>query len=153
MSVVEPDKAAIEGAGDYLCPRVCGEQEDEQDGMPPSPQMPSSPKRHRSTGRFAVLNAFTDCGMRHTGPTAAQVWFVIFRNVKVHEDTARISVQQIVNCVGRSPRTVMRAVQKLELTGFLEVVRRGRKGRGASVYRVFGTPRRPVVRAAHANAE
>ncbi|MBI5765381.1 MAG: hypothetical protein HZA51_17875 [Planctomycetes bacterium] len=90
--------------------------------------------------RFDVLNTFVDRSMRMIDPTAAAVWFVLFRDTKP-DGLARASHNSIAERIGRGVRTVYSAVRQLEAAGLLIVVRRGRLNAGVSVYRV-----RPLVR-------
>ncbi len=90
--------------------------------------------------RFAVLNSFVDRSMRMIDPTAAAVWFVLYRDTKPN-GLAKASHNSIAERIGRGVRTVYSAVRQLEAAGLLIVVRRGRLNAGVSVYRV-----RPLVR-------
>jgi hypothetical protein len=86
-------------------------------------------------GRFGVLNSFVDVTLRRVGPTAAIVWFVLFRDAKP-DGLARTAQTDIARRIGKTSRTVRSAVRKLEQLGLLMVVRRGRLNVGATVYRV-----------------
>ena len=113
-------------------------------GPPPAGRRAAGPKPKRKPGRdggrFGVLNRFVDVTLRGIGPTAAAVWLVLFRDTKP-DGLARTSQADLARRVGRSVRTVYAALRKLESTGLLIVVRRGRLNTGATVYRV-----RPLVR-------
>lgn len=100
------------------------------------------PGERRKTGeRFATANGFADAGARLVDTTAQAVWWILWRDTKP-DGLARTSFGRIAECVGRSRRTVIRAIGQLAEAGFLTIVRRGSLHQGASTYRVHGTPKR-----------
>lgn len=98
-------------------------------------------KPRNQGGRFAVLNAFADCGARLVNPTAQACWWIVFRETKP-DGLARVTHGRIAECIGVSDSTVKRAMRRLERAGLLTVVWRGGLRTGASTYRVHGTPKR-----------
>jgi hypothetical protein len=101
---------------------------------------PIPPKRTRKgkaqSGRFATLNAFVDVSMRGLGGSAVMVWLILFRDTKP-DGLARTSHADLARRAGVTVRTITTLRGELEQAGLIEVVRRGRLGKGASVYRVF----------------
>lgn len=89
----------------------------------------------RRRDRFASVNAFVDVAMRDLGGADAKVWLVIWRDTR--DGTASVSNKELGLRSGHDERTVRRAVRTLVAKGWLEVVKRGGIGRGASVYRVL----------------
>jgi hypothetical protein len=77
--------------------------------------------------------------MHKLGGTAVKVWLIIFRDTKPN-GLAKVSDADMARRAGVSVRTVWSARQQLQSKGLLQVVRKGRLGAGASVYRV-----RPLV--------
>jgi hypothetical protein len=87
-------------------------------------------KRHRD--RFGVLNAFVDFTLRHLSRAEAGVWLVLWRDTR--NGTARTAQADIARRIGADPRTVRRALVRLEVTGLVRIVWRGGFRKGASVY-------------------
>jgi hypothetical protein len=88
--------------------------------------------------RFRTLNAFVDAALRDLTRAELAVWLVIFRDVRADVGTAAVSQRNIAERTGLTVRAVQTAVGSLAGRGLLAVVRRGRLGSGASVYRVSG---------------
>ncbi len=98
------------------------------------------PARRKAGDRFAVANAFADYGARLVDTTAQAVWWVVWRETKP-DGLARVSFGRLAECIGRSRRTVVRAVAELAKAGLLTVVRRGSLWEGPSTYRAHGVPK------------
>lgn len=85
-------------------------------------------------GRFGVLNSFVDVTMRSLRGAALEVWLVLFRDVR--DGVATTSHSRIATRTGRSRRTVIRAIKKLEAAGLVDVIHRGGLNAGTNHYRV-----------------
>lgn len=105
-----------------------------------SPAGSSGRDRHRAAapnaGRFAVLNAFVDCAMAGLNGAEVAVWLVLFRDCR--DGTATTAQTSIAKRAGCNPRTVRRALARLEELGLIEVAHRGGLRSGLSRYRVRG---------------
>jgi predicted DNA-binding transcriptional regulator len=100
------------------------------------PDKASRPKRKADSGsRFGMLNRFVDLTLRRIDATAAVVWLVLFRDTKP-DGLVRTGQADLARRIGLSDRTVRTALRQLERLGLLVVVKRGRLGIGATVYRV-----------------
>jgi hypothetical protein len=97
--------------------------------------------KSKARERFAVLNAFVDFSLAGLSRAEIAVWLVLYRDTR--EGTARTAMAGIARRAGCSDRQVVRAVQRLEALGLVQVVYRGGLRRGASRYRV-----RPLTREA-----
>ena len=86
--------------------------------------------------RFRTLNGFIDGVMRDLPRSEVSVWLVIFRDVKADTGLAAVSQASMAARAGVSVRCVQKAVRSLTRRGLVTVVRRGRLGAGASIYRV-----------------
>ena len=84
--------------------------------------------------RFRVLNNFVDFTLAELSRAEISVWLVLFRDTR--DGTARTGMADIARRAGCSRRNVVRAVQRLEQLGLIQVVHRGGFRRGASRYRV-----------------
>jgi hypothetical protein len=110
------------------------------EGEPTTP-VPAARTKHRRarSGRFAVLNAFTDFALSKLTAAEVKVWLILFRDTKAATCTARTGQADIARRAGIDTRTVRRALVTLEAKGLVRVVRRGRLNAGSSVYRVYPT--------------
>jgi hypothetical protein len=97
-----------------------------------------SRSRHAGS-RFRELNTFVDVVLRLLPPGAIATWLVLYRDVKPN-GLASTSVNSIAERAGCNRRSVLRMLRRLELSGFIEVVRRGSLNHGCSVYRVHAIP-------------
>jgi hypothetical protein len=88
--------------------------------------------------RFGVLNAFVDVSMRKLNRGEIAVWLVLFRDTR--DGIAQTSQADIARRCGISDRTVRRAIERLVKHGLLTLAYQGGPNRGASKYRVLGTP-------------
>lgn len=103
------------------------------------PTPPAETKRRATrSGRFAVLNSFTDFALADLTGAEAKVWLILFRDTK-GTGTARTGQADIARRAGLEPRTIRRALAALDAKGMIRVVRRGRLNAGPSVYRVHPT--------------
>jgi hypothetical protein len=84
--------------------------------------------------RFATVNEFVDVAMRCLSGVEVKVWLTVWRDTR--HGTACVSNRELGLRSGHDERSVRRAVRTLVSGGWLEVVKRGGIGRGASVYRV-----------------
>jgi hypothetical protein len=84
--------------------------------------------------RFATVNEFVDVAMRCLSGVDVKVWMTVWRDTR--HGTACVSNRELGLRSGHDERSVRRAVRTLVRSGWLEVVKRGGIGRGASVYRV-----------------
>jgi hypothetical protein len=99
---------------------------------PPRPPVPTEARGDR----FRTLNAFIDTTMRGLNRSEIAVWLVVYRDIKADTGTAAVSQKSIAERAGVTVRTVQTALRSLAEQKLLTVVRRGRLGQGASVYRV-----------------
>src|SRR5439155_24013393 len=76
-----------------------------------------SQRRAGRAGRFGVLNAFTDCALADLAGAEVKVWLILFRDTKAATGTARTGQADIARRAGLEPRTVRRALAKLEAKG------------------------------------
>ena len=84
--------------------------------------------------RFATVNEFVDVAMRSLSGVDVKVWLTVWRDTR--HGTACVSNRELGLRSGHDERSVRRSVRVLVRSGWLEVVKRGGIGRGASVYRV-----------------
>jgi hypothetical protein len=105
-----------------------------------SPAPPAKIKRQSGRGeRFTMLNAFVDYGMAGLTRAETKVWLLLFRDTKAATGIARTGQTDLARRAGLEPRTVRRALVRLEAKGMVHVVRRGRLNAGPSAYRVHPT--------------
>jgi DNA-binding transcriptional ArsR family regulator len=109
--------------------------------LPRSPQGETQPAQRKGPSRFQTLNDFVDHSARLVSATAQAAWYVLFRDVKL-SGQACMAHSQIAAKIGVAPRTVARALKKLEALGLVTVVKRGGLNRGSNIYRVHGKPQR-----------
>ena len=96
----------------------------------------SKRKQKRVSGdRFAVLNGFVDCSMAGLSKAEIATWLILYRDTR--NGTARTAQTDIAKRAGLDPRTVRRAIRRLEAVGLLVVVFRGGLNSGPSRYRVL----------------
>jgi HTH domain len=90
--------------------------------------------------RFETFNAFIDLGMAKLTPYESAVWFVLYRDAKAPDETARTAVGDIARRTGISRRTVINAIARMRELKMLRVVKQGGLNCGASTYLVFPVP-------------
>jgi hypothetical protein len=102
----------------------------------PTPGKQSEPRGNTGTRpageRFRVLNAFADFTLAELRRAEIAVWLILFRDTR--DGTARTGMEDIARRAGCTRRNVVRAVQRLELLGLIQVVHRGGFRRGPSRY-------------------
>lgn len=104
----------------------------------PSNSNEAAPRLNGETGeRFKVLNRFVDFTLKDLTRSETTVWLVLYRDTR--EGEARASQADIARRAGLDPRSVRRAMSKLERRNLLTVVRRGGLNQGPSTYRVRAT--------------
>ena len=103
-----------------------------------SPETNEAAKKKRDRTRWATFNTFVDRVARHLDAAEASVWYVIFRWTQ--DDTAEIRLSDIAARVGKSTRSVQRAVDRLIEVGLLERLKRGTRQGGPSRYRLESDP-------------
>lgn len=86
--------------------------------------------------RFRIVNVFADFTLRDLGRAEIAVWLLLWRDTKA-DGLARTSQADLARRGGMTPRTVIRALRRLERDGLLRVVHRGGLRRGPSTYRVL----------------
>jgi hypothetical protein len=89
-------------------------------------------------GRWVTLNTFVDRVARHLDDAEQGAWYVLFRWTLA--DTAEIRLKDIAARIGKSTRTVSRAVDRLIEVGLLERLKRGTRQGGPSRYRLEPDP-------------
>ncbi len=93
--------------------------------------------------RFGTLNTFVDVWSRYLTTNAQAVWFDLFRETKPNGLVA-MSVGQLAERRGVSPRTAERALKELRDRGHLTVVKHGNSFQHVSnLYRVHAEPVKP----------
>lgn len=90
-----------------------------------------------NSNRWSQFNGFVDATLRDLTPSEVRVWLVLFRDVK-STGTAKTGQSDIARRAGLSQRMVRYALTSLVKKGLVKVVRQGRIGLGASVYKVRG---------------
>jgi DNA-binding transcriptional ArsR family regulator len=98
----------------------------------------AEPGRRGDRGRWVTLNTFVDRVARHLEAHEIAVWFVVFRWTQ--DDHAEIRIADIAGRVGKSDRSVQRAVDRLLEVGLLERLKRGTRQGGPSRYRLEPDP-------------
>ena len=96
----------------------------------------TSASRAGGSGRFLPLNYFADELACQVGTSAQAVYLQLFREAKIGSNLASMSQQQIAHAIGRSVRTVGRAIKELVETGAIEIVKRAGQVSGMAIYRV-----------------
>lgn len=91
--------------------------------------------RNAGTGeRFKVFNGFVDFTLARLFGSEVRVWLVLYRDTR--EGIARTSQADIARRAGVSPRSVGRAIVRLQRLGLVEIGQRGGLNLGPSSYRV-----------------
>jgi hypothetical protein len=107
---------------------------------------PTAPKGARSSrrasarlygGRFRQINTFVDAAARGLPPTVALVWVVLWRDV--NNGVATTSQSRIASRLGIGRATVDRALRRLRSDGLVELVARGGRTAGPSIFRLKAT--------------
>ncbi len=93
--------------------------------------------RKRTAGRFTEINGFVDFSMAKLKPAEVAVWLILWRDTKP-DGFAQTGEADLARRSGYSVRMVKYAVTGLIEKGIVKLVRRGRIGAGASVYKVRG---------------
>ena len=127
----DAESALIRGVGDGSVSPPRPDPTPRPDGGRPA--RPSPPARG---DRFRALNGFIDAVMRDLTGSEVAVWLVIFRDVKADTGLATVSQASLAERAGVTVRCVQKALRSWAGRGLVTVVRRGRLGAGASVYRV-----------------
>ncbi len=94
--------------------------------------------KNKDRRRWVTFNTFVDRVARHLDDAEAAVWFVIFRWTQ--DDTADIRISDIAARIGKSTRSVQRAVDRLAGVGLIERLKRGTRQGGPSRYRLDPDP-------------
>jgi hypothetical protein len=102
----------------------------------PAETKPTSKSKDRS--RWVTFNTFVDRVARHLDDAEQGAWYVLFRWTQ--DDTAEIRLDDIAARIGKSTRTVSRAVDRLVEVGLLERLKRGTRQGGPSRYRLQPDP-------------
>jgi hypothetical protein len=105
----------------------------EASGKPTAKEQKKNDRR-----RWHTLNTFVDAVARYLDVAEQAVWFAVFRLTQ--DDTADVSLQAIAGRVGKSTRTVQRAIDTLVDAGLLERLKRGTRQGGPSRYRLEPDP-------------
>ena len=92
-----------------------------------------------SRGRFESINAFIDKTLATLERAELACWLILWRDTKPN-GLARTSQDDLAHRAGCNPRTVRRALARLEKKGLLCVVTQGGWPRRLSVYRVLPMP-------------
>lgn len=93
--------------------------------------------------RFAVLNAFVDFTLAELDRGEIAVWLTLYRDAR--DGVAQVSQVSIARRAGISERAVRKALGRLKAKGLVKIVRQGRIGKGASIYRIRPLPPRAVA--------
>jgi len=100
----------------------------------------SKAARDQAGGRFHTLNEFVDTVSRYLEDTERATWLVLFRHADATTGTAEVGIDTVAEKVGRSTRSVIRAVERLIVFGLVERLHRGRRQMGPSRYRILRNP-------------
>jgi hypothetical protein len=92
------------------------------------------------TDRFACLNSFVDDVARYLEDTERSTWHTLYRHADGNTWTVEVGIDTVAQKVGRSPRSVIRALEHLTACGLLERFQRGRRQTGPSRYRLAARP-------------
>lgn len=101
-------------------------------------------KKERDRRRWVTLNTFVDRVARHLEPIEAAVWLVMFRFTQ--DDTAEVRVADIAARIGKTARSVQRAIDMLTDAGLIERIKRGTRQGGPSRYRLEPDPAATIPR-------
>ena len=103
-----------------------------------------APRRsQRHPNRFATINAFVDASLSKLPRAPALVWVTLWRFER--DGVTRIAIAALARFAGCGKRQAIRATARLEKDGLIEVVYRGGKDAGVSVYRVTPVSPAPVT--------
>jgi hypothetical protein len=108
--------------------------------LPPiraAPAKKPSGGRKRTGDRFAEVNGFVDFTLAKLKPAEVAVWLILWRDTKP-DGHAKTGMADLAQRSGYSVRMVKYAVASLIEKQLIKVVRVGRIGAGASVYKVRG---------------
>src|SRR5205823_5529283 len=101
-------------------------------GLADGPKAPSAvvdqPEKPSRGDRFRVLNSFVDVSLRELTPAEVKVWLVLYRDTR--DGVARVAQADVAVRAGLSTRGVRKGLAGLARRGLVEVLRRGRRGRG-----------------------
>jgi DNA-binding MarR family transcriptional regulator len=97
----------------------------------------SAPTKKPKANRWQQFNGFVDLTMQTLTPAEVRVWLVLFRDVKA-TGQAKTGQTDLARRTGLSVRMVRYALTSLVKKDLVKVVRQGRLGQGASVYKVRG---------------
>lgn len=98
-----------------------------------------------SQSKWHTYNDFIDSVAPSLDPVEAMVWLHIFRRMDASTGLAKMALAALADRLGRSERTIIRAVDKLLSLGVLERVTRGSRQGGGSVYRLAASPSAAVA--------
>lgn len=98
------------------------------------------------TERFATMNTFIDDVARYLEDTEKASWHVLYRHADAATSTAEVSIATVAEKVGRSERSVIRAIEHLTKCGLIERLHRGRRRTGPSRYRIATRPANQLER-------
>ena len=93
-----------------------------------------------SKAKWHTYNDFVDNVAPSLDPVEALVWFQMFRRMDATTGLAKMALAALSDRLGRSERTIIRAVDRLLRLGVLERVTRGSRQGGGSVYRLAARP-------------
>ncbi len=97
----------------------------------------NTPAKKPKANRWQQLNGFVDVTLQTLTPAEVRVWLVLFRDVKA-TGLVKTGQEDIARRSGLSVRMVRYALTALVKKDLVKVVRQGRLGQGASVYKVRG---------------
>ena len=101
-----------------------------------APTVKTAPKAN--PGRWwGVFCGFVGHDMHRLNPTAACVWFALFRNSR--NGIACAGIDQLCEITAQSERTVRYRIRELIAAGLIRVETRGRRNQGVSRYRLLST--------------
>ncbi len=108
-----------------------------------TPAKPESTAKNRSPktsdrSRWKTFNTFVDRVARYLDDAEQEAWYVLFRWTQ--DDTAEIRLDDIAVKIGKSTRTVSRAVDRLIEVRLLDRLKRGTRQGGPSRYRLEPDP-------------
>ncbi|MDB5311279.1 MAG: transcriptional regulator [Gemmataceae bacterium] len=107
--------------------------------LPPVDPAPTArpTARKQTRGRFAEINGFIDVTLKDLKPSEIAIWLILWRDTKPN-GLVQTGESDLARRSGYRLRMVKYAVAGLVAKRLIKVVRQGRIGTSASVYKVRG---------------
>jgi hypothetical protein len=114
-------------------------------GQPLRGSKGGKPKGKGAGERFHSINTFADFTLAGLNRAQIAVWLLLWRDTKPN-GLAKTSQADLARRAGTDPRTIKRAIRRLQEAGLLVVVHRGGLRCGPSTYRVLSLAQCPKDR-------